>query len=354
MRLFSGTGIPRVLLVLVTLSGVVAAYAEVRAAPGATPSSAPPPPADEGRNAVVARIGPRTITAGDLEDRLASMPDFQRASYGATPAEVRRRYLDEVLVPELLLAEGAKTRHLDGEVKAAETLRRTLANATMRAVRERITPAAQISMEDVGRYYAENRSRFDTPARYVLWRILCRTREEAQTVLDAARKDGTPATFQQLARDHSLDKATFLRGGNLGFVAESGESTEAGLKVDPALVRAVMPLRDGDFAPHPVEEGPSFAVVWRRGSLPATRRAVEDAAAGIRDTLFKQRLEVATKKATDDLRSAHLKDLNEALLAIIDVLPVDGAIVPRKRPGQAPTFDSRAAGPAPSVGAPRP
>ncbi|NVL83695.1 hypothetical protein HWN75_26335, partial [Escherichia coli] len=82
--------------------------------------------------------------------------------------------------------------------------------------------AAAVPMEDVRRYYDENRSRFDSPERINLWRILCKTREEAATVLESAKREPTIAKYNDLARDHSIDKATNLRGGNLGFVGPDG------------------------------------------------------------------------------------------------------------------------------------
>ena len=56
-------------------------------------------------------------------------------------------------------------------------------------------------MPDVQAYYERNRARYDAPERYRLWRILCKTREEAQEVLGAALADSTPKTFAQLASE---------------------------------------------------------------------------------------------------------------------------------------------------------
>ena len=111
-----------------------------------------------------------------------------------------------------------------------------------------------------------------------LWRILCKTRDEAETVLAAAKRDLTIPKYNELAREHSIDKATNLRGGNLGFVCPDGTSNEAGLKVDPALVKAAVAVKDGELvAQSRSPEASGFAVVWRRSTVPATQRTVEDA-----------------------------------------------------------------------------
>jgi peptidyl-prolyl cis-trans isomerase C len=169
-------------------------------------------------------------------------------------------------------------------------------------------------MGDVRAYYDRNRARYDAPERYQIWRILCPTREEAMAVLDEVSKDPSPATFTRLARERSEDKATYLRGGNVGFVTAEGTSSEPGLRVDPAVVRAAQAVRDGDLVRVPVAEGEHFAVVWRRGTLAATKRSVEEVAPQIRDALWKARVKEQTDAKLVALRAVNLHTLHEELL----------------------------------------
>jgi peptidyl-prolyl cis-trans isomerase C len=297
------------------------------------------------RATVVAKIGERTLTVGELEDRILGVPRYQLASFGADNETIRKRFLNEVVLPEILLASGAEKRKLDRELPASHQIERAKSQATLRAVRAQVGPAAQIAMADVQKFYDENRSKFDAPERVNVWRIACKTKEEADQVLEAAKKEPTPKAFEKLAREHSLDKGTYLRGGNLGFLMPDGTSNEAGLKVDPVIPKAASEVKNGDFVPQPVKEGESWSVVWRRGSIGASKRTVEDAAAQIRDTLWKQRVETASKKLEDDLRAKKVSDVNYDLLTMVDV-PAGEPIVNRKRPGQvAPNQSSPPASP---------
>jgi peptidyl-prolyl cis-trans isomerase C len=261
----------------------------------------------------------RTIGVGDLEDRLAAMPSFQRATFGASADGIRRRFLDEVLVRDGLLSLGAQAARLDGQPAVARALDRAASGATVRAIRDGLGPAAAISIADVRAYYERNRARYDAPARYQLWRILCKTSDEAQTVLAAAQADPTPKTFAQLARDHSQDKATALRSGNLGFLTAGGTSTEPGLLVDAAIVRAALAVRDGEFVPAPVVEGEFFAVVWRRGTTSAQKRTVEEVAAPIREIIWRERAKTEVDSLLANLRTAKVRDLHEELLDGVDL-----------------------------------
>jgi len=292
-------------------------------------------PEEKARRAVVvAKVGSRDITTGELEDRIAQVPRFQLSAFGATPDAVRHKFLEQIVIPEALFAQSAEAQHLDTQLPTSNALMRALANASVRALRVDLGPATAIPMEDVRKYYEENKSRYDSPERFAVWRILCKTREEAVSVIEAARKDLTVAGFTSLARDHSTDKATNQRGGNLGFVGIDGTSNEAGLKVDPVLPRAAASVKDGELVGQPVPEGSGFAVVWHRGTVPPVKRAVEDVAPQIRDTLWKHREEQAVKGLVAQLRTRDLKELNDGLLNGIEVSSVDGQIEPRHRPGQ--------------------
>jgi hypothetical protein len=286
--------------------------------------------ASQGKSVAVVGSAPasRTIAASDLEERIATMPSFQRATFGSSADAIRRRVLDEVLVPDALLSLGAQAAKLDAEPAVAHAVDRALAGASVRAVRAALGPATDISMDDVRAYYEKNRVRYDAPARYQVWRILCRSSEEAQTVLEAAKADPTPKTFAQLARDHSQDKATALRSGNLGFLTDDGASSEPGLRVDPAVVRAAEGVHDGDLVAAPVVEGEFFSVVWRRGTTSAQKRRVEEVAAPIREILARARAKTKVDELVASLRAARVRDVHEEILDAVDLPAASASRVP--------------------------
>lgn len=290
--------------------------------------------ADAERRAKVAvRVGDTAVTVGELEDRLAAIPPFQLRTFGDSHDAIVRKYIDDVIVRDLLLGAGAEQRGLAKELPWEHQLQRARSSATLRALRKDTPPPNAIPMEDVKKFYEENRSRFDSPERVNLWRILCKTREEAETVLAAAKREPTIAKYNDLAREHSIDKATNFRGGNLGFLAADGTSNEAGLKVDPALVQAASAVKDGEFVPQPVPEAGGFAVVWRRATVPANKRTLEESAAQIRTTIYRERTEGAEKQLMTDLRARNVKEVNYDLLKIIELGATDaGLTIPRSTP----------------------
>lgn len=317
-------------------SGLAGLVLAVLALPGrlhAEPDAAAE--ADTARRArVVVTVGARKVTVGELEDHLAGIPPYQIQTFGGSREAVARAYLDQVLVRDLLLAGGAEQRGFDKELPTSQLLMRALSSATLRKTRGPYPSAAAVPADDVRRYYDENRTRFDSPERVNLWRILCKTREEAVTVLEAARREPTIAKFNDLAREHSIDKATNLRGGNLGFVAPDGASNEAGVKVEPALVKAAQTVKDGELVAQPVPEGSAFAVVWRRGTVPPNKRTLEESSAQIRAALYRERTEASEKKLIDELRTKNVKEVNVGLLGLIELRPFDAGLgLPRSPAG---------------------
>jgi peptidyl-prolyl cis-trans isomerase C len=298
------------------------------AAPRGTSAAADPDA--ERRSTVVARVGAHQLTVGDVESRLSEVPPFQLRLFGATEDAARNKFLSDVLVPDLLLARDAEERALAKGPAVAMQLARARSNAALRNVRGKLTRSADVPDAAVRAYYDSHKMRFDTPTRIQVYRILCQNKDEAQAVLAQARKDPTYKSFGDLARDKSIDKATYLRAGNLGFLGPDGASNEAGVRVDPQVVRAAEKVKDGEFVPEPVAEGPNWAVVWRRGSVPESKRPVAEVAPLIRDLIFRERAEAAQKALIDDLRRANLKESHPELLPLIEIKFDDPALGPQR------------------------
>ena len=285
---------------------------------------------------VVAKVGPSTITVGELERRLRAMPAFQFDALAPTPEEARRRFLDEVMIEELLFSEAAKVRKLEQD----EAIRAKI-NDVMRAARVNLLrQETVVGADEIAAFYRENKARFDTPQRIGMFRILCASRAEADAVLAQARSHGGLQAWNELARERSLDKTTHLRGGNLGFIAADGSSSEVTVRVSPALYAAADRVKDGELVPEPVPEGSQWAVIWRRGTVPAIHRTIDQETNAIRQVLSRQKLAESLRALLARLRSEQPVEKSPQLVDVIEVTPI-GEVVQRARPGMVP---HRAAG----------
>jgi peptidyl-prolyl cis-trans isomerase C len=281
---------------------------------------------------VVAKVGPMSITRGEMERRMGRVPMIQLSSFGSTADEIRHGFLEKVLIRELLFAQGAEAQKLPARDDVRLRTQEVLRTALLTSLRKQAANPSSVSDEEVSRYYQENREKFQTPERISVWRILLGTKEEAQKVLEEVRKAGGEAKWKDLAREKSTDKATKERGGSLGFLGPDGKSNEAPVQADPALFLAAKKVSDGDIVPEPVPEGKGWAVVWRRGSTPAVTRSVDDESTTIRHLLSRQKMEGSTREIVERLRKDLVRDVTTEGVNLVDISN-SGEVGARKRPG---------------------
>jgi peptidyl-prolyl cis-trans isomerase C len=266
----------------------------------------------------IVTVGPERLSAEAVAERLSRVPAVQLERYGATPAAARQGYVERVLVPELLFAAAAKEQKLDEHPKVKDRLRDLERDALERALRSDPAIKAKVTDHAIKDYYEANRSRFEIPKRIRIWRILVDDAATAQQIIaDAQGKDG-PKRWSQLARDKSLDKATALRNGDLGFVRPDGTTDAPRVQVDTALFAAADKLKDGEVSPTPVPERGKFAVVWRRGSMPEVKRTLKDEQGSIRALLERRELEAARRALLESLKKDAVTELHPELLEHID------------------------------------
>jgi peptidyl-prolyl cis-trans isomerase C len=304
-----------------------------------------------GSTEVVARVGSQVITAGDLERRLAGVPTFQLKAFGRSGDEVRRNFLERVLVRELLLSQAAIAEKLDQRADVQDRIRGVLRSMMLGSVRLETARGAPVTDAEVKAYYEKNWSKFHAPARVAVWRILTATREEAAALIETLKKDLSAKRWNELSREKSIDKATAMRGGNLGFVAPDGTTSDPSIKVPVEIMNAALAVRDGDLVPEPVPEGTRFAVVWRRQSMKPVERTLEQEAMAIRQILAHEKVDGAVKSLIKGLRETNLAGNHPELVDQVEITS-SGDLQPVRRPGTLPTSRRPSAGPPAPV--PRP
>jgi hypothetical protein len=251
-------------------------------------------------SAVLARIGPLAIDAATFRERASRVARLEWPELGATWLEQRRRFLDDVLIPEALLALAAE-REQPGLPRARDLALAGTLTAALAAEASRAVP----SDADVLAYYTRHQSELSTPRTLTLWRILLPSEADARAVITELAAP-TSAAFSRLARERSIDHATHMRAGNLGQVAADGQTRVPELRVSPALFAAADRVADGELVSEPVREGDAFAVVWRRASQPGRSSSPADAAPLIAARLAEQRAAAERGALLDRLRQAHL------------------------------------------------
>jgi hypothetical protein len=268
---------------------------------------------------VILRVGSATMTADDISRRLAALPSYQLARYGSTPEEVKKKFVAEVLVPEMLFGEDALARKLDQSPNLKDKVREAFRDAVDRGLRDDALKAQPITPDEIKKYYEDNRARYETPKRIKVWRIQVPDEPAAKAIIALAKGPEGPKRWGDEARERSLDKATAQRSGDLGVVRPDGSTDVPRVQVDPAVFAAVDKVPDGTVVAQPVKEGEVYSVLWRRGSIEPTKRTLQDETDSIRQLLERRRIETARQELLKRLKAEQVKESHPDLLQHIEI-----------------------------------
>jgi peptidyl-prolyl cis-trans isomerase C len=286
--------------------------------------------ADDGP--VVARVGRHAITTRELVRRMAAVPPFQLKTFGATPDEIKKNFLERVLVREELLAQEAEDRKLADREDVRDRIRGVLRNTMVQSEKRQNATEHAITDDDIKAYYTANAAKFHAPSRVSVWRIQVGTEKEANDIIEAMKKDDSTKHWSELALERSLDKVTYMHGGNLGFVGPDGSTSEENVKIEANALAAVMRAKDSQLIAEPVKEGERYDVLWRRQTMRQVDRSLELEKVPIKQVLDHQRTEDRIKALVAQLRKDHLVDYHPEELDALDI-EASGDLTLQRRPG---------------------
>jgi peptidyl-prolyl cis-trans isomerase C len=291
----------------------------------------------------VVKAGDEAADAAAVRRALGRVPAFQLNELGPDDAARRRAVVERLLGPELQAAAEARARGLDKQPRVADKLRELYSRALDAELGRDAARRQPITQRDIEHYFEQHRERFDTPRRIRIWRILVADLALAKKIISDCTGAGGPARWSNFARENSLDTATKLRDGDLGFVRPDGSTETPRVRVDPALFAAADKLSEGQLAPEPLQVDGGLAIVWRRGSLPAISRTLADEAPAISTLLTRERLGNARKTLLLELRKQRLSALDTKLL---ETLPDVSFAAPESSARSLPPLPSATTAPA--------
>lgn len=286
----------------------------------------------------VAKVGSSIIALDEARDRLRDVPSFQLRTLGDSPNAIRQAFLQQLISMELVI-QGARADKLDERQDVREKILVRLKDALLENVRREVE-SEEISADAVKAYYEQNKEQYAPQTRLKLWRIVVKTKAEAEQILQIIKDDpeyqkDPLAGWEKLASERSIDRTTAMRRGNLGFVQANGTTPQQDVSVNPALFKAALAVEDGQVVPQPIEDEGAWVVLQRRGSHVTPERPLETERGTIISMLAKQRVRERVDALLDGLRKKYVSDVNPQLLEQLDISR-EGDITPRSRPGALP------------------
>lgn len=270
-------------------------------------------------SAVVATIGQRKVTAAQIKKALAGVPAFELAALGQTKVDVLKKYLDEAIVREEVLAEAARAKGALADRSVRVATDKSLAGAVVRKELDALGGPAGVPEAEVKAYYEAHLAEYKLPERVRLWHIVTAKKEDAEAALVKVKADPTREGWPKLVSEHSLDPNTKTSSGDLGFITAEGKTSEPKVVVPKELAAAAFTLKDGEISAAPVQSSAGWHILWRKGSVPSITRSLADETATIREVLHEQRREKTYKALLERLRGGRKIEIDEELLPLVNV-----------------------------------
>lgn len=280
-------------------------------APGSTAAS-------EGSSEVVATVGSRKITLGELEEQLKSQP-FTLARL--TDLERKKEFLENRIRFELL-AQEAERRGLDKSPEVREAMRRMMVQKlTQEELGDKEVP---VSEEEARAFYEQNIHDYVKPERLRLSHIFFkapkgdssrhRVRAEAERALAEVRRKGDRETFSELAKTRSDDKRSKRAGGDLSFRTQKEYEEMWGEE----FARVGFSLKSVGQIADLVVTDEGFHIVKLLGRQEALERSFESVREGIENRLEREKKTKAFEAFVEELREKANPRVYEDVLAKLE------------------------------------
>jgi|GEM_PF-196385 len=269
---------------------------------------------------VVAVVGDRRITVGEVAQRIAEEPPHMQARYATL--DNRKALLERMVQFELLVTE-ALDRKLDQSPRVRAAYKQALALELMQTVGK--GTLSEVTEADVKAYFDANKAEFLKPELRRASLMVLGTKkhaEELRVKIQAAIAD-SPLRARQVFGDwvmkRSVDKATRIVKGDLGMFDLAGTPEQRRLPPPKSVLPVVFALdKIGDVSePTELSDG-KYGLIQLTGMRPGVQQSLDDVRMAIRGKLLKQRTIAAREKFLDDLMKKTSVTIDEKVLATVE------------------------------------
>ncbi|MBP1153505.1 MULTISPECIES: peptidyl-prolyl cis-trans isomerase [unclassified Paenibacillus] len=218
---------------------------------------------DDGEARIVATVGTKNITLGDVKKQLLQKHGHQQLDHMIDQEVIRiEAETQGILVSESEVQQELKRMQqgYDSESQFYELMREQLGftpealknDVYHKLLGDKITiQGIIITDQEVSAYMGAHQEEFEPRVQLRLQHIVAANREQAQRALDDLARG---EDFAQVAKERSLDDATRDSGGDLGWLEDDDPF------IHPAVMEAAISLKPGEVS-KPMEADGRYVIV---------------------------------------------------------------------------------------------
>lgn len=245
-------------------------------------------------NKVIAKVGEREITIGDVKIAKTQIPKEHQNMIG------NKELLNQMVIQEMIYLNALEEK-LDTQEDFLKEMETVKANKLKEYAINKILSNVEVKEEDVKAFYENNKENFKTEETVRASHILVDDKDKAEEILNEVKngKDFAEAA-QEYSKCPSKDN-----GGDLGFFGRG--------RMVPEFEKAALDLEIGEIG-DVAETQFGYHIVKLEERKKSESLSFEQVKNKIKDYLLGQERSEAFAKVTEGLRSKYTIDINEALL----------------------------------------
>jgi peptidyl-prolyl cis-trans isomerase C len=279
---------------------------------------------------VLATIDSEKITMDDFNKELDKIPVNMKMLVASESG--KKNFLDRLVVRKLLLKE-AKKEKIDSEKDVQERLADIKDQIVIEALlKKKIITEAQISDDELKKYYEEHKEEFKRPKEINTRHILLKTEGEAKQVQAKLLKG---EDFVELAKSFSIDPNAKASGGEIGFQPQGS--------LLPDYEKAAFNLKKAGDISGIVKTQFGYHIIRLEAVRPAAYAPFEEVKDSIKNGIVQARQGEMLEKYIDSLKKGSKISINENLLQVPEKPEAKVPPTPAPPKEEAPAKD----GPAP-------
>ena len=267
---------------------------------------------------VVAVVGEREITVGDVTEQINRLSPYIRRRWAAP--EKRKEFLQKLIRVELLSQE-AERLGLHDDPAVQRTVKQVMIRLMVKNDLEKNVLPTSIDEKRLKEAYDEDYDKYHRPAQVRASQIVVKTRAEAEKLIrDLADHEDDRRYFREKAKEISIDGETRERGGDLGYFSKPSERRDDEPEVPKKVAEAAWSLEKvGDVAAEPIETEAGFHVVKLTNKKPEINRSYDSVKRPGENRLLREERKKAMDEFVDDLREKAEIEIHEKNLAKIEL-----------------------------------
>ena len=272
------------------------------ASPAALEQELPDGLTPEQASKVVARVGEREITVGDVTRQINRLSPYIRRRWAAP--EKRKEFLDKLIRVELLSQE-AERLGLGDDPEVQRTIKQVMTRIMIKNDLEKNLLPTSVSEEELKKEYQKDFVRYNRPAQIRASQIVVKDRAEAVKIISELKATKRNSRlFRGKAEKISIDQQTKSRGGDIGYFSKPSERRDGEPDIPAEVAEAAWRLKEvGDITEKPVETGIGFHIVRLSNKRAETSQSFENAKRTLENKLLREKRREILDKFIEELKS---------------------------------------------------